>query len=87
MVGKVNYYCVKAIFIAWHDMEPWDNYVNILETSRRLKVHPETVKRLCRQGDLPAVKFHNTWLISKDILDNFAGTYIPRRGARKRLIP
>ena len=67
-------------------MSPWENYFNVIEASRSLKIHPETVKRLCRQGDLPAVKIHNTWLINKDILDNFAGTYIPRRGARKKLI-
>jgi len=67
-------------------MEPWDNYVTALEAGRRLKIHPETVKRLCRQGDLPAVKIHSTWLIARDILDNFAGTYSPRRGARRRLI-
>lgn len=63
-----------------------DNYFNVIEASRRLKVHPETVKRLCRQGDLPATKIHNTWLISGDILDNFAGTYISKPGARKKLI-
>jgi excisionase family DNA binding protein len=63
-----------------------DDYLNVLEASRRLKIHPETVKRLCRQGDLPANKIHNTWLINKDVLDNFAGTYNPSRGARKRLI-
>jgi len=63
-----------------------DNYANVIEAGRRLKVHPETVKRLCRQGDLPAIKIHNTWLINKDVLDNFAGTYSPKRGARKRLI-
>lgn len=63
-----------------------DDYFNVIEASRRLKVHPETVKRLCRQGDLPATKLHNTWLISKDTLDNFAGTYDSSRGARKRLI-
>ena len=67
-------------------MELWDSYVNVIEASHRLKVHPETVKRLCRQGDLPAIKIHNTWLIARDILDNFAGTYIPKRGARRRLI-
>jgi len=67
-------------------MELRDSYFNVIEAGRRLKVHPETVKRLCRQGDLPAIKIHNTWLIKKDILDNFAGTYIPKRGARKRLI-
>jgi len=63
-----------------------ENYVNVIDAGRRLRVHPETVKRLCRQGDLPAIKIHNTWLINKDVLDNFAGTYIPKRGARKRLI-
>ncbi len=67
-------------------MELQDSYFNVIEAGRRLKVHPETVKRLCRQGDLPAIKIHNTWLINKDTLDNFAGTYIPKRGARKRLI-
>ena len=63
-----------------------DNYFNVIEASRRLRVHPETVKRLCRQGDLPASKIHNTWLIDRDILDNFAGTYSPRRGARRKMI-
>jgi len=67
-------------------MTPCDNYFNVIEASRRLKVHPETVKRLCRQGDLPAIKIHNTWLIARDTLDNFAGTYVPKRGARRRLI-
>ena len=64
----------------------WDHYLNVMEAGRRLKVHPETVKRLCRQGDIPAIKLHNTWLINRDILDNFAGTYNPSRGARKKLI-
>ena len=67
-------------------MPVWDNYLNVIEASRQLKVHPETVKRLCRQGDLPAVKIHNTWLINRDTLDNFAGTYDPRRGARRSLL-
>jgi len=67
-------------------MVPLDNYLNVIEVSRRLGVHPETVKRLCRQGDLPAIKLHNTWLVLKDNLDSFAGTYIPKRGAKKRLI-
>jgi excisionase family DNA binding protein len=67
-------------------MVSFDNYVNVIEAGRRLKIHPETVKRLCRQGDLPATKIHNTWLINKNVLDNFAGTYTPKRGAKKRLI-
>jgi len=67
-------------------MSVFDDYFNVIEASRRLGVHPETVKRLCRQGDLPAIKIHNTWLINRDTLENFAGTYSPKRGARRRLI-
>jgi len=63
-----------------------ENYYNVIEASRRLKIHPETVKRLCRQGDLPAIKIHNTWLIGRDTLDSFASVYIPKRGARRRLL-
>ena len=63
-----------------------EDYLTVIEAGRRLRIHPETVKRLCRQGDLPAVKIRNTWLIGRDILDNFAGTYVSRRGARKKLI-
>ena len=63
-----------------------ENYLTVIEAGKRLRIHPETVKRLCRQGDLPAAKIRNTWLIGRDILDNFAGTYIPKRGARKRLM-
>ena len=83
----LSYYCFdKVIFNVKKIMAVLDNYFNVIEASRRLKIHPETVKRLCRQGDLPAIKIHNTWLITRDTLDNFAGTYIPNRGARKRLV-
>ena len=62
------------------------DYATANEAARALHVHPETVKRLCRQGDLPADKLHNTWLIRKDVLEVFAGTYDGRRGAKRRLL-
>jgi excisionase family DNA binding protein len=61
-------------------------YATVNEVARRLKVHPETVKRLCRQGDLPAEKIHNTWLVNRTILDLFASTYVPTKGRPRRLI-
>ena len=63
-----------------------DDYVTAIEAAHRLRVHPETVKRLCRQGDLPARKLHNTWLIRADDLDVFSSTYDPRPGAKRRLL-
>lgn len=62
-----------------------DNYLNVLEAAAILGVHWETVKRLCREGRIPAEKVHNTWLIHKDKLQRFAASYDdPRRGKRKR---
>jgi len=85
IIALWRYNCFDKV-ISRHDMTPFEGYFNVIEAGRRLRIHPETVKRLCRQGDLPAVKIHNTWLISRDILNNFAGTYSPKRGARKKLI-
>lgn len=63
-----------------------ENYLTVIEAAKRLKIHPDTVKRLCRQGDIPAIKIRNTWLIDKDKLEIFAGTYQPKRGGKKRLL-
>lgn len=62
-----------------------DNYVNVVEAATVLGVHWETVKRLCREGRIPAQKVHNMWLIDKNNLVRFAATYDePRRGKRKK---
>ena len=34
-----------------------ENYIDVIEVSKILDVHPETVKRLIREGKLPATKF------------------------------
>ena len=60
-----------------------DNYVNVHEAAEELGVHWETVKRMCREGRLPARKVHNMWLIEETDLTRFASTYNePRRGRR-----
>lgn len=61
-----------------------DEYLNIIQTSDILRLHPETVKRLCRQGDIQATKIHNTWLIHRDTVAAFASTYKPSRGPGSR---
>lgn len=60
------------------------DYVTIIQAASVLRLHPETVKRLCRQGDIEAAKIHNTWLIHKDTLAAFASGYSPRRGPGSR---
>jgi len=65
---------------------PFDNYVGVLEAGRRLNIHPESVRRLIRQGKIPGTKFANKWLIRKDELEQFALTYDPRRGRAATLL-
>lgn len=64
----------------------FENYTDVLGASKILKVHPETVKRLIREGKLPATKFGNKWIIERDLLAAFAGSYDGRRGRVRRLI-
>ena len=63
-----------------------DDYVDVLQAAKMLSVHPETVKRLIRLGKLPATKFGNKWLITRDRLFAFAGGYDRRRGRPRTLL-
>jgi excisionase family DNA binding protein len=68
-----------------NNMPVLDNYFNVIEAAEVLGVHWETVKRMCREGRIPANKVHNMWLIDKKDLKKFASTYNePRRGKRNK---
>jgi len=80
------YYCVsdRIKCSGAYEMSILDNYLNVVEAAAILGVHWETVKRLCREGRIPAEKVHNTWLIHREQLQEFAATYNdPRRGKRR----
>jgi excisionase family DNA binding protein len=65
--------------------EVLDNYADILEAGSRLRIHPDSVRRLIRQGRIPAFKFANKWLIRKDELEQFALVYDSRPGRKATL--
>jgi excisionase family DNA binding protein len=44
------------------------------ETARLLHLHPKTVERLARQGELPAVKVGKRWLFRASELDGWLGS-------------
>lgn len=72
-------------FRAEDSMPVLENYVNVVEAAEVLGVHWETVKRMCREGRIPAQKIHNMWLIDKKDLKKFASIYNePRRGKRNK---
>ncbi len=62
-----------------------DNYAGVDEIGERLHIHPESVRRLIRQGKLPAIKFGNKWLVDKTTLEQFASHYDPRPGNKATL--
>ena len=68
------------------DPDPFDEFEDVHYAAERLRIHPESVKRLIRAGRLPARKFANKWFVRKDELEQFAGTYISQPGNRKKLL-
>jgi excisionase family DNA binding protein len=63
-----------------------DQYVDVMEAALRLKINVDTVKRLIRQGRLPATRWGNKYIIDKDQLEMFAATYNPLPGRKRRLL-
>ena len=63
-----------------------ENYIDVIEASKIMDVHPETLKRLIREGKLTAIKFGNKWIIERDRLQVFANTYDRSRGRARRLL-
>ena len=45
--------------------------LTIEEVVGRLSLHPDTVRRYIRRGDLPAVKFGRVWRVSEEDLRAF----------------
>jgi excisionase family DNA binding protein len=62
------------------------DYLTVRDAAERLNIHPESVRRLIRQGKLPARKFANSWLIEHDVLEQFACHYDPRPGNKATLL-
>lgn len=67
------------------DPDPFNQYEDVTFAAQRLKIHPESVKRLIRLGKLPARKFANKWFVHKDVLEQFASGYVPKPGQRGKL--
>lgn len=61
-------------------------YADVSEAGKRLSIHPESVRRLIRQGKLPGIKFGNKWLIERTALEQFASHYDPRPGNKRTLL-
>ncbi len=61
-------------------MSQFNDYATVSEVAERLGIHPESVRRLIRMEKLPAKKFANSWLVARDVLEQFASGYDRRPG-------
>ncbi len=66
-------------------MTQFDDYATVAEAAQRLGIHPESVRRLIRENRLPATKFAHSWLIARDVLEQFASGYEGRPGNKATL--
>lgn len=48
-------------------------YYTVDEVAAKLRVHKETVKRLCQSGELRGKKVGRIWRISQQALDEYMG--------------
>jgi len=54
-----------------------NDVLTVDEVARYLRVHPMTVQRWCRTGDLPAAKIGRAYRIKKDALDQWWAKHTP----------
>jgi len=57
-----------------------DTYTSSAEVAKVLGMHPSAVQQLIHRGQLPGEKIANRWLIPREALEEFAKTYVPKRG-------
>ncbi len=61
---------------------PFDNYLDLVEAARELGIHPQSLRRLIKQGRVPATLFAGKYLIERDKLEMFKSSYDPRPGRK-----
>ena len=63
-------------------VEPFDDYLDLVEAARVLNIHPQSLRRLIKQQKVPAVLFAGKYLIQRDQLAIFKSNYDPRPGRK-----
>lgn len=65
-----------------HVNDPFDNYLDLVEAARVLGIHPQSLRRLIKNGKVPAKLFAGKYLIERDKLEMFKSNYDPRPGRK-----
>ena len=57
------------------------------EAAKKLGVHSKTASRLMRQQKIDAINVANRWLVDEATLEEFAKTYVGKKGRPKGWSP
>jgi len=63
-----------------------EKYIDVIEASKILETHAETVKHLIREGKIAVIEISNTWIMERDRLRAFVNTYDGNRGRVRSLL-
>lgn len=63
-------------------VEPFEDYLDLVEAARNLNIHPQSLRRLIKQKKVPAVLFAGKYLIRRTELEQFKSNYDPRPGRK-----
>lgn len=58
------------------------NHLDLVEAAQALGIHPQSLRRLIKDGKIPARKFAGKYLIDRDKLEMFKANYDPRPGRK-----
>ena len=58
--------------VAVSNMDKVIESYTVEEVAEALKLHPYTVRRLCREGKIPCFKFGGQWRFRKDEIDKWS---------------
>ena len=61
-----------------------ETYTTTTEVANILGINPKSAGLLARNGRIPAVKIANRWLVPRALVEEFAQTYVGRRGRPRR---
>lgn len=59
-----------------------EDYLDLVQAAQVLGIHPQSLRRLIKAGNVPARMFAGKYLIEKSALNQFKTTYDPRPGRK-----
>jgi len=77
-----SFTCLSILLERYMVAEPFDNYMDLVDSARILNIHPQSLRRLIKQRKVPAVLFAGKYLIERDKLEMFKSNYDPRPGRK-----